>query len=420
MATLLDCTNHSTCSNPNTITDSEFDAISVGAGGSISFDGTWILNRAIGSFYCFKAQTGGSSVVAYGERIWGSDQATICYEIYVRFIAVPSAITSFATILDSANNAIIDLRVNASGNWSIYNYGNTTTYTGTGQPVIAGYLYRLQVKLFSDAANGTLDWKTENYLEPGLNGITGINTKPVGLPRKHRIGVTVAQANAGERQISTIIVSTDWIGIGLVKWMQIFGNSLQNWTGVNLPVSGANWSALRDFPMSSGSGYIKSSTANQEEQLNHNGFGISTTGLTILGLVPQCNHRRSVAGSAAGIIFCIRSNATDGITNTVDAGGTTLKLFKGSPQLTDPNTGAAWTPAGINTSKFKILHDAGTNECFIYDCGVYVAYTLTEGYLAPAILQGTITTRPARQGIIVSALAGSSTTVRRSQNRRLL
>lgn len=358
---LLDAIGHgSGLVSTSDVLATQFDAISVGVNGTLTY------TSAPSQFcpYYLQASTGGSSVVAYGERVWDADQATFCLVIYVYFAAVPSAVTSFASVLDSANNGICDLRVNASGNWALYNYGDATLYTSTGKIILASQWYRIEVKMFCDNAAGTIDWKTNGKLEPGINGLTSKDTLNVGTARKYRIGVTVAQANAGARRFGACMAATDWLGRTYIVTLRPASNDAggDNWTLID-GSSTEGWQALDDVPWASATtDLVHSSTANQEERVKFNKLAQTDTGVTFLGVIPYVRVNRQVAGSAAGVVLDITSGASHGTTKACDPSGTTFTTFRGALQTTDPATGVAWTLASLNALILRMVHDAGTNR----------------------------------------------------------
>lgn len=372
----------------STVTQTEFDAVSVGASATFQSTNANSNTRGGGSIYALQAATGGSSVVSYGEWDWGSDENTIYIHLWVMFPTVPSAITYFASLYDSTPAVIGDLGVNASGNWIFKNAGDATTYTSTGFIVVASQWYRIELKLFTDASTGTIDWKTNGVLEPSISSLTGKNTKPGGASRRVRIGVTAAQANAGTRYIDDVIVRNGgWVGSGYVRSLWPIGNEAQNWTVVD---SGSSSSKTqRDQPWASNAtDMIKSSSANQEERYTIQALGTSS-GPTILGVVPMLRQRRGVAGSAAGVLANIKSGSSQGTQSaSLDSGSTTFQTFRGVIQETDPATGAAWTLTGLNAMVLRLVHDAGTNECDINASFVYAVFTNGSGNKANAAQKG--------------------------------
>lgn len=366
-----------------TLSANEADASSIGASASCQVATTAQYLRGPFSAYALVASTGASSVVAYHERDWGSDEATIYGEVYVCFNAVPAAITYFLSIYDSTPAVILDIGVNASGNWIVKNAGDATVYTSTGPAVVAGRRYRLELKLVSDAAAGTIDVKFDQTLEPGLSGLTGKNTKPGNLPRRVRLGVTVAQASAGARGFDDwVLRNDDWCGDALVKTlvMQAMDSGGNNWT-ITDGGSTDGWQTQDERPWTAAptTDLIKSSTANQEERIKFAPFAQTATGVTILGAQPVIRHKRTTAGSAAAVVVDLTSGASHGTTKSLDAGGSTFTTLRGALQTTDPATSSAWTVSGLNGVVLRMVHDAGTNEAQICASLVYVAYLATGG-----------------------------------------
>lgn len=381
MADLLIANGFETGLISSTLSQTEFDALSVVAGGTFAANSTANNTRGAGSAYSLETATAGTSGVAYAEWDWGSNEATIYLHLWVRFNAVPGAITYFASIYDTTPAVIGDLGINASGNWIFKNAGDATTYTSTGFVILANVWNRIELKLFSDAAAGTIDWKTNGVLEPGISGLTSKNTKPGNTCRKLRVGVTVAQGSAGTRYIDDVIVRNGgWVGNGFVRRLWPFGNAAsgQNWTIVD--AGSTSYKTQQDAPWASATtDLIKSSTANQEERYTLEAIG-TTAGMTILGVVPMLRQRRGVAGSAAGVAVNIRSGATDGTASaSLDSGSTTFQTYRGVVQDTDPATAAAWTLSALNAAVLRFVHDAGTNECDINASFVYAAYSNTTG-----------------------------------------
>jgi hypothetical protein len=242
--------------------------------------------------------------------------------------------------------------------------------------VIAAYWHRVELKLYAHGSAGTIDVKIDGLLHPGISGLTGLNTLPGGAPRHYRLGVTVAQASAGARYFDSIIVGTDWIGRGRVLALRPLGDAIANWS-----ITGtlASWQAMAVAPWTASTpgNSIYSSTANQEERYDLAGALRATTGVSVLGVQAVARCTRNTAGSAAGINFGIQSGATAGTLTNLDAGGTTPKTARGTLEVVDPATTAAWTVAGVNALQLRCLHDSGTNRVNVGGLLVYVALTST-------------------------------------------
>lgn len=370
--------------NSATATASEFDAVSVVAGGTFASDSGY---TAAGSLYSLKAQTAGTAGVSYGEIDWSSDDQIIYVCVWVKFLAVPSAITAFLSVTDSVPTQLFSLRVNASGFWQLQNDANSTTYTSTTQKPLANVWHRVEVYWKQHASAGEFTVKIDNFADPDLTQ-TGLNNG-TALPRRLRLGVVESQASAPARYLDNWIVKTDgWIGRSFVGVLRTISTDVGggNWTVVDAGGT-IDWQVLDERPWASGtSDMIKSSTANQEDRMGLNPIGI-TSGPTVMALMPMIRHRRAVAGSAAAVTIYIRNGSTDGTASaSLDAGGTTFKTFRGAIQETDPNTGAAWTLAGVNTAILKIVHDAGTNEAQINAAFVYAAVQPAGGVIVSPLM----------------------------------
>ncbi len=376
MSDLLLANSFETGLNTSTLANSEFDAVSVVAGGTLAVNST----ARVGG-YSLNTATGVTSGVSYGEWDWGSNEATVYVHLFVRFGSVPGVITAFASIYDTTPALIGDLRVNASGLWEFFNNGDSTAYTSTGLAILANMWYEIELKLFGDAAAGTIDWKTNNILEPGISGLTGKNTKPGNFPRRLRVGVTAAQANAPARLIDDVIVRNGgWSGPANVLALAPYGDVSHNWTIVDAGTTLGYKTQLERPWASNATDMVKSSTASQVERWSLQPVGQTASGLTIIGAQPMIRQRRAVAGSAAGVLIDVGGGASNGTqSGAKDAGSTTWTTFRGVVQDTDPATGVAWTLAGINAARLRLVRDANANECDVNASLVYVAFTQTQG-----------------------------------------
>lgn len=385
------------------LANTHFDAISIGAGASMGKFGDAIVGN-----FPLRAYTGGSSVVSYGEIDWGYDDAEIYIEFYVYFDTVPTAITAFFSVTDSVPTQLFSLRVNASGYWQVYDNANTTAYTSTTHKVSQYTRHRIEFYWKTNASTGAFTFKVDGFADPDLTQ-TGLNNGTAN-PRRYRVGVVEAQANAGVRYFGGVLVCakdgtgyTDWFGRTIVSTVLLPATDTGggNWTVVD--AGKEDWQVLSQFPWdSSDSNLIKSSTASQEDRIKLAFFGGVSTGVTILGLLPVVRHRRTVGGSAAAVNVMIRNVATDGTSVSVDAGSTTWTTKRGALQLTDPNTAAAWGVSGLNTALLKLVHDAGTNECSVNAALVFIAWQQTNGLIAPSPSLGTLTKNAnSKYGIIV-------------------
>jgi hypothetical protein len=375
------------------LANSPFDAVSVGAGANLGRGGGSTYS---GQLFLLRAVTGGSSVVAYGEIDWGYDDAEIYGELYVYFENVPSAITAFFSVLDSVPTQLFSLRVAASGYFQLYDNANSTAYTSTTNKVIQNTKHRIEFYWKTDASTGAFTVKIDGHEDPALTQ-TGLNNG-AALPRRYRLGVVEAQANAGARYFSGVLICakdsvgySDWFGPTNISLLALNGTDAGggNWTVVD---SGkADWQVLAQTWDSQDNNLIKSSSANQEDRMKLGFLGGVSDGVTILGMLSVIRHRRTTAGSAAGVNFMIRSGGVDGTSTTFDAGGTTWTTKRGALQLTDPNTAAAWTVAAVNAALLKIVHDAGTNECSVNGALVWIAWKQSHGIIYPTPLLGTLT-----------------------------
>lgn len=350
-----------------TVTDTEYDAVSVVAGGTLTANSTYQAG-----LYSLQAATGGTSGVSYGEIDWGADDAIIYLMTKVMFPAVPSAITAFLAVTDSVPTQLFALRVNASGFWQVNCNANATVYTSTKGKPLANVLHRIE--FFFDITNGQFTLKVDGVADADLTQ-TGL-TLGVAQPRRLRLGVVEAQTNAPTRYIDNWIVNNSgWIGEGVVKALPMKGTDAGNWTVVD--GGKADWECMNEKPWNSNAtDMIKSSTGSQEDRMTVKSLGTTTTGPTIIGLLPMIRQRRGVAGSAASVTVNLRVAAADGTASAaMDSGSTTWKTFRGAIQETNPNTGVAWTLAGIASSILRLVKDAGANECDVNAAFVYVAFT---------------------------------------------
>ena len=379
------------------LANTHFDAISIGASANLG-KGNYAYCTFNGQIFPLRVNTGGSSVVSYAEIDWGYDDAEIYGELLVCFGNIPSAITAFFSITDSVPTQLFSLRVSAGGYFQLVDNANGTTYTSTLHRVIANIKHRIEFYWKTNASTGAFTVKIDGHEDAALTQ-TGLNNG-AALPRRYRLGVVEAQANAPERWLSGVLICSkdgagysDWFGSTNISLLAIKGTDTNggNWTVVD---SGkADWQVLSQILWDSDNiNLIKSSTASQEDRMQL-GFlgGVDDGGVTILGMLPVIRHRRTTAGSAAAVDVMIRSGGVDGTSTTIDAGGATWTTKRGALQLTDPNTAAAWTVAGVNAALLKLVHDAGTNECSVNGALVWIAWKQSKGIIMPTPLLGTVT-----------------------------
>lgn len=103
--------------------------------------------------------------------------------------------------------------------------------------------------------------------------------------------------------------------------------------------------------------YIASSTVAQEDLYTFPTLASAgITPLVITGVVPFAIIKRSDSGSRTVSVRC-KSGATDAAALT-DAAVPLTYAFRGTMLATDPNTGAAWTTAGVNAAQVGVKIDA--------------------------------------------------------------
>ena len=375
--------------------------------GSFSYvSGSTINCEGARNFIGITQRTGGTAGTCYGTRDWGSDEETIVIHFRHWLNSFPASTMAILQILDSANNAIADIRITAAGLPEVYIYANTTAYTGTGVAVPYRMWFNLELKLRVNATEGTVDLKVNEVLVPGVNGITAINTRANGLARKYRFGVLTSLANTDWRYWDEQIVATDWLGKVRTIGLPLCGNPVHNWS-----VGGSgSWISLNGIPWpdANDANFIYAGS-DIEERFDLSDLPTGAT-LTPLALKPLISARRASGATAVDLITSIYSGSTNGITkaHTLPA-DTTIRVYHGAVQNTDPNTGAAWTIAGVNSAQLRLGHDnVGTANGCVQRALVYLVYRIDSfSGIIPAGLVGA-RSPAARTGLVASPLIGTT------------
>lgn len=114
------------------------------------------------------------------------------------------------------------------------------------------------------------------------------------------------------------------------------------------PDSGANWSRVNENPYSAAN-YVSSSTSGHKDLY---AAGDISTSLTVLG-VRVAAIAKNPDGGAVSVQTALRSGGTDYAGSAVPLGPTDAVISTLYP--TDPATGVAWTPSGVNAAQIGVV-----------------------------------------------------------------
>lgn len=253
---------------------------------------------------------------------------------------------AFALTLDFYNAVGIQGRVSFRGNGSvdIRNSAAVIVANKTGATVLSEW-NSWQIGIYPHATTGWIKIRKNGSLSTYFEALN-INTLSSGG------GInSVRLRSMGNWSAEGIYDVADWyvgdVPPGDVRSIYRNSNAAGAFSDFALTGAANAWAALAVGPWDGDTGYLQSDTVGHRVLLNFEDLGFTPP--TIHGLQPVLIARKTDAGPR-DLGLDLRSGATDVLFDSNDTMGSSWTMLGGMklPLGLDPNTAAAWTPAGIN------------------------------------------------------------------------
>lgn len=243
------------------------------------------------------------------------------------------------------------MTLSTDGKFTFHNGdGGTILGTYTGAMAGSGTWNHFQIKLVINGSTGSFEVRKDNSSTASFL-ITGVNTKVTANAYTNSIVLACSGSIPDSYQIDDFwmfddavngVEPTTWTGD--VRAIQIVPNS--DSAVAFTPSTGiTNYSLVHELT-NNNTDYVSGSTIGTVDEYGNPGFG--TTPYGILGVTVK--QTAFETGGVKTLGSRVRSGAT-----VVDSTGkslTTASVEYAFNQDTDPNTGVAWTAAGIAAAKF--------------------------------------------------------------------
>jgi len=244
----------------------------------------------------------------------------------------------------------INLRLTAAGELAIYR-DNTLLGTTSGLGLTTTTWYYIELKVVCNDTTGSYEVRVDGG---NVLSASSVDTKAGGNTYHNRFQM-VGQGS-GQCRIDDIYIldgsgsaNNDFLGkrrvVGLFPTSDV--TSYRDFTCS----SGSDHYALVDEnPVNDDTDYVEDATAGHKDLWNHS--ALSGTGTSIAGI--QINTMvRETDATSVGLYSLIKSGTTESTgTSEVIASATYRNL--GRISETDPDTGVAWTVAGLNAAQFGV------------------------------------------------------------------
>jgi len=244
----------------------------------------------------------------------------------------------------------MNVRITSAGELSVYR-DNTSLATTSGLGLAINTWYYIEFKVLCNSSTGTYELRVDGTMK--LNA-SSTNTK-AGSHDYHNIVQMTGMSSGTCRRDDMYILdgsgsaNNDFLGkrrvVGLFPTSDL--TSYQDFTCS----SGSDHYALVDEnPVNDDTDYVEDATTGHKDLWNHS--ALSGTGTSIAGI--QINTMvRETDATSVGLYTLIKSGTTENTgTSEVIASATYRNLGRISEM--DPDTGVAWTVAGLNAAKFGV------------------------------------------------------------------
>lgn len=293
-------------------------------------------------FYAF------SGFLAGGAQAGNFNVAIMYYRFYFNYATKPAANNEIiARALDTGGATKVTVRIDSSGNLSVWD--RSPTALGTGSTVLsAGTFYRIELKVGTETA----DVNNDGVWELKINGTSEIsgsgNTSTVN-------NATIQLGKAANANSNTIdffyddFVADDaaYPGAGQIFRMDPDGGGAYTaWTGT--------YADIDEVPHDTDTTYITSSTTGEAETASLESG--ATAGLVGTPLSVKAMAIVRDEGGASAIQVRLRSNTTDTDTTNADPGAT--YVTRGRIFNTDPATSAAWVASALDALEVGVENNA--------------------------------------------------------------
>lgn len=315
-------------------------------------------NTAFGVGQAFQFPASGSNTLA---KAWGSNDATIFGTIRRKQAGGTSGVAYF--MVQFVETASIQCTIRWNEDTSITVASGAAGGTVIGSVAAGAFSVNSwdswQFKVVIHNTAGSVEIRKNGSATPILS-VTNVNTRAGSAnayANKIQVGESAASTTTHQFDDFLLCSSTgaapnDWTGDLRGYTEAPSGTAQSQWANTG----GA--SSLVSVQTNDGdTSYIASSTVAQEDLYTFPTLAsASISPVTIAGVVPFAICKRSDSGARTVSVRC-KSGATDTAVLT-DAAVPLTYAFRGTMQATDPNTGAAWTTAGVNGMSAGVKIDA--------------------------------------------------------------
>jgi hypothetical protein len=259
----------------------------------------------------------------------------------------PSGSSVFATLQDGPNNQV-DLRIKSTGAIDVTR--NSTVLATTTTILSVGVFYHIGLKAKIDPSTGTVDlWINEI----NVVSLTGQNTRASANSYADTVllGMNTGSSLAG----ATFDFDDFWSDdVGTFHGDCRVETGLPNGDGAinNFARSAgsANYTQVNENPATDDTNYNSSATNGDIDLYTYPALTTLAGTIRAVMLVPV---QRNDAAGTVTTQPVYRSGGTNYFGASNNIGSTTYGAYP-DIQATDPNTGAAWTVAGVNNAQFGL------------------------------------------------------------------
>jgi hypothetical protein len=282
------------------------------------------------------------------QKGWGSNEATVFFAIRVR---VPGGGTTgqWAELtLCDGSSVQVAIRFDQAGNLTLLS-GSTVLATIAGVFPPATWI-GIQGKVVINNTTGSIEIRV-NGATTDTYSYTGVNTRG-GTSNNYANALQLTSAN-GSGNTSVLIddlflcsasgaAPNTWTG-DIRALQQVPTGATQ--TQFTATGAGSNYAAVADLIQNGDTSYVSSTTAGNEDKYSLGAIG---TSYTVTGVNYLACWRKSDSGTRSAALS-VAANGSGDTTEFTQASLSTTYTYSSAFLATDP-TGAAWTPANVNSA----------------------------------------------------------------------
>lgn len=274
---------------------------------------------------------------------------------------------------DSSSNQKLELRLNSSGNLAAYD--SVGTLLATGSTVLSTATWYLIGVLVGTGASAS--WEVR------IAGSTEISGSTANLGTSNNAHIRLGKwANRNGNSVDfyyddCALDTTDWPADGKIVFMLPDSNGTdQDWT---IGAGADHWSSVDEIPHTSDTDYLVSTLNTAHADTWHLAsaatYGIGASDTIVTAKAIAIARRDGTVGGTVKSRIRQSSTTLDSANNGTGATyGLTAKLTD-----TDPATGVAWTPSGLDSVQVGVVEGETTDKSRVTLGGLMVFYTPAAG-----------------------------------------